>query len=237
MATPNRPDGANSKDKPKKQLGKYCVAGGPGNVSCKNNSLVEGISMHGFPKTEGTLRNSWIKFVQKHRPKWQPSSYSALCSAHFEPRCYLQWPDIAIKQLEPDKPFLTKRMLHQKVAYPTIDTVQPEQQPLIISPRERRKVCCRTRWLITIHQIGYTICMVTECSLSYLILRIFSYYFKVLFILFSLRFCMLVKAQGAICITRKPHNPKSQWITLNMSTMKSKQSEVKEWKSKNGSYT
>ena len=32
-----------------KSLGKYCVAGGPGNVSCKNNSATEGISMHRFP--------------------------------------------------------------------------------------------------------------------------------------------------------------------------------------------
>ena len=32
-----------------KSLGKYCVAGGPGNVSCKNNSAKEGISMHLFP--------------------------------------------------------------------------------------------------------------------------------------------------------------------------------------------
>jgi hypothetical protein len=31
-----------------KSLGKYCVAGGPGKVSCKNNSKTEGISMHRF---------------------------------------------------------------------------------------------------------------------------------------------------------------------------------------------
>ena len=33
-------------EKPKKRsLGKYCVAGGPGNVYCTNNSRTEGISM------------------------------------------------------------------------------------------------------------------------------------------------------------------------------------------------
>ena len=88
-----------------KQLGKYCVAGGPRNVSCKNNSCVEGIFMHGFPKSEGNLRETWIKFVQKHRPNWQPSPYSALCSAHFEPRFYLQRPDIDVRQLDTNQSF------------------------------------------------------------------------------------------------------------------------------------
>jgi hypothetical protein len=32
-----------------KSLGKYCVAGGLGKVSYKNNSKTEGISMHRFP--------------------------------------------------------------------------------------------------------------------------------------------------------------------------------------------
>ena len=125
-----------------KQLGKYCVAGGPGNLSCKNNSCVEGISMHGFPKSEGNLRKTWIKFVQKHRPNWQPSPYSALCSANFKPRFYLQRPDIDIRQLETNQSFRTKRMLDRKVAYPTIDTVEPERPATTISPRERRQVRC-----------------------------------------------------------------------------------------------
>lgn len=139
MATSSKGDGVRS-ERNKKQLGKYCVAGGPGNVSCKNNSLVDGISMHGFPKTSEPLQNLWVKFVQKHRPNWQPSSYSALCSAHFEPHFYLQRLDIEVKQLDPNKPFKTKKMLDRKVAYPTIDTVQPEQQLHIVSPRERRQV-------------------------------------------------------------------------------------------------
>lgn len=133
--------GVLTKPKTNKQLGKYCVAGGPGNVSCKNNSLTEGISMHGFPKTEGNLRNSWIKFVQKRRPNWQPSTYSSLCSAHFESHCYLQRPDIDVKQLDFNTPFRTKRMLDRKGACPTVDTVESERQQSVISPRERRQVC------------------------------------------------------------------------------------------------
>ncbi|CAB4044334.1 THAP domain-containing 2-like, partial [Paramuricea clavata] len=124
--------------KSKKQLGKYCVAGRPGNISCKNNSTVQGISMHGFPKTEGTLRNLWIKFVQRHRPNWQPSPYSALCSAHFEVHFYLQRPDVTVNQLDTDNSFQTKKMLDRKIAYPTIDTVQPEREVHNISDREHR---------------------------------------------------------------------------------------------------
>ena len=123
-----------------KQLGKYCVAGGPGNLSCKNNSCVEGISMHGFPKM--ACEKTWIKFVQKHRPNWQTSPYSALCSAHFEPRFYLQRPDIDVRQLDTNQSFQTKRMLDRKVAYPTIDTVEPERPATTTSPRERRQVRC-----------------------------------------------------------------------------------------------
>ena len=140
MAATNEQD-AIGNPKNKTQLGKYCVAGGPGNVSCKNNSSTEGISMHTLPKSEGRLRNLWIKFVQRHRgSKWKTSSYSALCSAHFEPQYFLQRPDITVLQLDQDKPFQTKQMLDRKVAHPTIDTVEPERQVRQVSDREQRKV-------------------------------------------------------------------------------------------------
>lgn len=121
-----------------KQLGKYCVAGAPGKVSCKNNSTCVGISMHLFPKANEKLRNIWIKFVQKHRgTEWQPSAYSALCSAHFETSCFTQRLDLG---LEVDKSQArTKRWLN-KDAYPTIDTVVPVEAAHEISMRERRQV-------------------------------------------------------------------------------------------------
>ena len=65
-----------------KSLGKYCVAGGPGNVSCKNNSKTEGISMHRFPSHSFVLAK-WTSFVQRHQAQWKSSSTSVLCSAHF----------------------------------------------------------------------------------------------------------------------------------------------------------
>ena len=75
--------GENVEKPPKKSLGKYCVAGGPGNVSCTNNSRTEGISMHMFPRDDVT-REKWVRFLRRHRAKWQPSKTSVLCSVHFE---------------------------------------------------------------------------------------------------------------------------------------------------------
>lgn len=127
-----------SSQKKQKQLGKYCVAGGPGNVSCKNNSRTIGISMHLFPKSNEKLRNAWIKFVQRHRSGWQPSPYSVLCSAHFEDRYFTQRLDIS---LEIGKEARTKRWLDRNVAYPTVDTAIPVVSTTPeISGRERRKV-------------------------------------------------------------------------------------------------
>ena len=125
-----------SSHKKPKQLGKYCVAGGPGKASCKNNSLCTRISMHLFPKCNEKLRNVWIKFVQKHRPHWQPSAYSALCSAHFESHCFTQRHDIG---LEIENNAKTKRWL-KKEAYPTVDTVVSSQTIPEMSDREHRQV-------------------------------------------------------------------------------------------------
>ena len=73
-----------------KRGGRYCVAGGPGNTSCKNTSYTPGIKMLQFPKNE-EVRQKWVKFVQRHRPSFRnPSKYSFLCSAHFEDTSYFQ---------------------------------------------------------------------------------------------------------------------------------------------------
>ena len=73
-----------SVQKPKtRSSGKFCVAGGPRNVSCTNNSKTEGISLHVFPRDDA-IREKWIRFVQRNRAKWQPSKTSVLCSVHFD---------------------------------------------------------------------------------------------------------------------------------------------------------
>jgi hypothetical protein len=51
--------------------------------SYTNTYHIEGISMHKFPANE-EQRKIWIKFVQRHRPNFSPSSSSVICSAHLE---------------------------------------------------------------------------------------------------------------------------------------------------------
>ena len=73
--------------------GKYCVAGGPGSVSCTNDQYMEGVSIHHFPdqnKNKG-LYLKWVQFVRKHHPSFKgpgPRSQVILCSAHFKDKCF-----------------------------------------------------------------------------------------------------------------------------------------------------
>lgn len=118
-----------------KSLGKYCVAGGPSKVSCKNNSKIEGISMHRFP-SDSSVRAKWTCFVQRHRPQWKPSSTSVLCSAHFMVANFEQRLDL---NLEESDTFTAKRWL-KKGAIPSVDCVVFGPQVQEISGRERRQV-------------------------------------------------------------------------------------------------
>ena len=38
-----------SLEEEEKHGGKYCVAGGPGGISCTNRQYTEGVSIHNFP--------------------------------------------------------------------------------------------------------------------------------------------------------------------------------------------
>lgn len=128
--------------KKRESLGKYCVAGGPGNVSCKNNSKTEGVSMHRFPSDDSS-RLKWTSFVQRHRAHWKPSSSSVLCSAHFNITDFEQRLDLNLKKTEK---FLTKRWL-KKGAIPSVDCIEVSvlkpQEEQDISSRERRQVCIK----------------------------------------------------------------------------------------------
>lgn len=123
----------NNQKKGKSQsLGKYCVAGFPGDVSCKNNSKTGGlISMHQFPSND-YYREKWIRFVQRHRAGWQPSKSSTLCSAHFEPSCFEQRLDLNLGEGD----FRTRRFI-KKDAIPTKD--YPEDTPRSASQTERER--------------------------------------------------------------------------------------------------
>ncbi|EDO33189.1 predicted protein [Nematostella vectensis] len=72
----------------RKNKGRFCVAGLPNNVSCKNTSYTDNISMHNFPK-DSKLKHEWEKFVRKNRPDSRARGDNiSLCSDHFKKECY-----------------------------------------------------------------------------------------------------------------------------------------------------
>ncbi len=123
--------------------GKYCVAGGPNNVSCKNSQHTEGVSIHNFPsaKKEPERHSKWVRFVRKHRHEWKPSGTSVLCGSHFEDSCLKQNREIAAS--------LGMRVRLKSGAVPTIDSanIVPEQIEKSLSNRERRKIFMLTYFL------------------------------------------------------------------------------------------
>ncbi len=114
--------------------GKYCVCGDPGLRSCTNTYHVEGISMHKFPENE-EQRKIWIKFVQRHRPNFFPSSSSVICSAHFEKSCFATGYQLGVPdELKPKARYLIQGSV------PTKDTVILEEMPS--TSRAKRRVRC-----------------------------------------------------------------------------------------------
>ena len=125
--------GENVEKPKKKSLGKYCVASGPGNVSCTKNSRTEGISMLVFRPYDVT-REKRVRFVRRHGAKWQPAKTSVLCSVYFELSDFEQRLDLNLGE---GSFFQTKRCL-KKDAVPTKDCVQ--QQENALSSRQKRMV-------------------------------------------------------------------------------------------------
>lgn len=124
------------KKKKKHRGGSYCVAGGPGNISCTNGAYTEGISMHKFPsENRKHIRAQWIRFVQRHRPMWQPSTTSCICSAHFSSDCYTHQFTFGSDESH------LRRTLNQD-AVPTIDVAGTTSSQADPTPSqcERRKV-------------------------------------------------------------------------------------------------
>ena len=80
---------AESKRKPVKKGGRYCVAGTPNGESCTNTQYTPGISTHLFP-SEPSARAQWVKFVRRHRVDFgEPvGKFASLSSAHFQQSCF-----------------------------------------------------------------------------------------------------------------------------------------------------
>jgi hypothetical protein len=128
-------------DRKKRVSGKFCVAGGPGNISCNNTSLTKDISMHTFP-SDDILKRKWTQFVQKHRPGFKPSQTSVLCSVHFDKHCFTRRLDL----LDPENVSveISKSTRLVKGSVPTIDTArqikkQADTQDLL-TVRDKRMI-------------------------------------------------------------------------------------------------
>ena len=105
--------------KKRRVSGKFCVAGGPGNISCNNTSLTEGISMHTFP-SDDNLKRKWTQFVRKHRPGFKPFEASVLCSVHFANDCFTRRIDLLGADNVSVEISKNRRLV--KGSIPTIDT-------------------------------------------------------------------------------------------------------------------
>ena len=115
--------------------GRYCIAGAPNDQSCKNNSHTPGIRMHQFP-TDPILRGKWIQFVRRHRANFNATStYTSLCSAHFEESCYKR-PMLVNMELPEG---LKLRSFLKKGSIPTRDALVPPA-PEVLSERRKRQV-------------------------------------------------------------------------------------------------
>ena len=112
--------------------------------------------MHTFPKNKAR-RDQWTRFVRRHRSNWQPSTTSVLCSAHFQPSCFEQRPDLNLVETEKFSSFRSRRWL-TKDAVPTIDCAGLVDNDVEISSRKRRMVSTTT---VHLHcRIGKTLAIV-----------------------------------------------------------------------------
>ena len=126
-----------------KRGGKFCVAGGPGQISCTNNSYTPGISMHVFPKND-KVRATWTKFVWTHRPEFQPTGSSTLCSVHFHESCFtrLRLSAVQADTSESEDSGSTKpreKRILERGSVPTIHAANKAPEEGEPSDRDRRR--------------------------------------------------------------------------------------------------
>ena len=83
----------------KRHGGWHCVAGLPNGISCTNGQHTEGKSVHklSFKEKERKGHQAWVRFVQRHGPKWSSTNSSFLCSDHFDESCFTKNQQIAAK--------------------------------------------------------------------------------------------------------------------------------------------
>ena len=61
-----------------------CVVQGCSNTA----NLKAGISIHACPVNNANIRKQWVRFVNTHRSNFIPQDRFAICSEHFENKCF-----------------------------------------------------------------------------------------------------------------------------------------------------
>lgn len=117
-----------------KRGGKHCIADGPRGSSCTNTQYSE-VSLHKFPnktKYPGIYRQ-WLHFARRHRPNYNPSNGSVICSEHFDVKSFERNPKFARE--------VGIKIKLKPTAIPTIHVTSEENaETNISSARERRQV-------------------------------------------------------------------------------------------------
>ena len=130
-----------------KRGGRTGGAGVPGQISCTNSSYSPGISMHTFPVNK-QIRAKWVKFVRTHRPDFQATNYSALCSLHLSLSCFthLKLNDLMSASAETGKETVkstrekaTEKRILIRGSIPTIHRANKSPEIVEGSDRDRRR--------------------------------------------------------------------------------------------------
>ena len=96
--------------------------------------------MHAFPSDKET-RKKWVDFVRRHRPHFQPTRYSALCSIHFEAQCFNRMFSLADLEGESgSSSFAKSKRRLEKGSVPTIHAANEPEQKESVSERSHRQV-------------------------------------------------------------------------------------------------
>ena len=121
-------------NKGKSSRGRSCVAGGPNGESCKNTQYTQDVSIHTFPNrsSQPSRHMQWVKFVRRHRPGWQASQSSILCSVHFDESSFTMRQDLARE--------LGIKAILKPDAVPSIDVANNAEESTSFSKREIRQV-------------------------------------------------------------------------------------------------
>lgn len=104
----------------KRKMGRHCAAYGCANNCSKESCKKKNISFHSFPLHDPPRLQKWL--VNLRRKDFVPTSYSAVCSEHFNEKDFLYQS-------------FTKTRLLKRDAVPTVFPYIPDKENPILNER------------------------------------------------------------------------------------------------------